>query len=161
MLQRTMQSMQKAIVISRIIVKSPQLPSIPPRSSKKRNCNSQDCMCTAPADMLDIHCASSAHQISIEHNPPRRRRNKNLITPMLRPHHPLRTTPTAPTTPTTAHRGIRVIITAGLASRTDGNRDSLHNAAVVMTGRVHTVIDGEIAANQVRAHSGAFASENL
>lgn len=76
MLQRTMQSMQKAIVISRIIVKSPQLLSIPPRTSKKRNCNSQDCMCTAPADMLDIHSASSAHQISIGHNPPRRRRNK-------------------------------------------------------------------------------------
>jgi hypothetical protein len=80
---------------------------------------------------------------------------------MLRPHHPLRTTPTTPTTPTAADRGIRVIITAGLTSRTDGNRDSLHNAAVVMTGRVHTVVDGEIAANQVSAHSGAFAGENL
>jgi hypothetical protein len=80
---------------------------------------------------------------------------------MLRPHHPLRTTPTTPTTPTATDRGIRIIIAARLASRTNGNRNSLHNAAVVMTRRVHTVVDGEIAANQVRAHSGAFAGENL
>ena len=80
---------------------------------------------------------------------------------MLRPHHPLRTTPTTPTTPTATKRCICVIITAGLAPRPDGNRDTLHDAAVVMTGRVHTVVDGEIAANQVRTHSGALAGENL
>jgi hypothetical protein len=78
---------------------------------------------------------------------------------MLRPHHPLRTTPTTPATPTAAKRRIRVIITAGLASRADGNGDSLHDTAMVMTSRVHTVVDGEITANQVRAHSGALASE--
>ena len=80
---------------------------------------------------------------------------------MLCPHHPLRTTSTTPTTTTAAKRGVRVIITAGLTSRADGNRDSLHNAAMIVACRVHTIIDGEIAANQVRAHSGAFAGEDL
>lgn len=80
---------------------------------------------------------------------------------MLRPHHPLRTTPPTPATPTAAERGIRVIITAGLAPRTDGNGDPLHDTAMVMPRRVHTVVHGEIAANQVRAHSGALAGEDV
>lgn len=80
---------------------------------------------------------------------------------MLCPYHPLGATSAAPTTTTAAERGIRVIITAGLTSRADGNRDSLHNAAMVVARRVHTVVDGEIAANQVRAHSGTFAGEDL
>lgn len=68
MLQRTMQSMQKAIVMSRVIVKVPQLPSVLLRSSKKRNCNSQGCTCTALADMPDMRSTSSSPQISVKHS---------------------------------------------------------------------------------------------
>jgi hypothetical protein len=38
----------------------------------------------------------------------------------------------------------------------NSNRDPLHNPAMVVARRIHTVIHGEIAADQVRAHGGAF-----
>ena len=80
---------------------------------------------------------------------------------MIQSHHPLGATPSTPTIPTTTKRGIGVIITTRLASRANGNRDPLHRPAMVVARWNHAVIDGEIAADQVRAHSGALAGEYL
>jgi len=84
-------------------------------------------------------------------------RNSNLSL-CIQPHHLLRTTPPTPAPPTT-DRGISIVIAARLAARANGNRDALHGAAVFVATRIHAVVDGEIAADQVCAHGGVFARQ--
>lgn len=45
-----------------------------------------------------------------------------------------------------------------LPPRANGNRDPLHALALA---HVHAIVDGEIAADQVRAHGGVLAGQQL
>ena len=76
--------------------------------------------------------------------------------------YPLRTTPTTPTAATTGTtRNISIIIATRLPPRPNSNRYPLNHAAMVMSSRIHAVVDGEVAADQVRTHSGVLAGQSL
>lgn len=109
-------------------------------------------------------------------------KNHKVITPNHNHHHhhhpypktisspnPNRTTPTTPTTtnrpttwgPRTGPINIMIMIKLPhmLPPSPNSNWNPLHNPAMVMACRVHTVIHREIAADQVGAHRGAFARQ--
>ncbi|RHZ44718.1 uncharacterized protein CDV56_102760 [Aspergillus thermomutatus] len=59
----------------------------------------------------------------------------------------------APTAPAlSARRGISIVDVAALPARTNGHRDPLYDAPVVMARRIHAVVDGEVPTNQIRPH---------
>lgn len=88
----------------------------------------------------------------------------------------LRTTPTTTPTATSTAPGTRLRTTSAvrlpstpititmtmvptlLPPRANSNRDPLHALALA---HVHAIVDGEIAADQVRAHSGVLAGQQL
>lgn len=81
---------------------------------------------------------------------------------MIQDKHPFRTTPATPAaSAATTPARVGIIIPTRLAARANGNGNALHNATVVVTGGVHAVVDGEIAADEVRAHGGALSGQNL
>lgn len=71
----------------------------------------------------------------------------------------LRAAPTAPTPAT--RRRVRVIRVPVSSTGSDRNRYSLHDAPMVVTSRVHSVVDGEVTADQVRTHSRILAGQRL
>lgn len=87
--------------------------------------------------------------------------SKNIhLSVRIQPHHPFRTTFPTPA-PSATDRGISIIIAARLASRANGNRNTLYRAAMFVATRVHAVIDGEVAADQIGAHGCIFARQGL
>ena len=63
-------------------------------------------------------------------------------------------------TPTTRVTG-RIVRVIAPPARTDSHRDTLYHASVVVTSGVHAVVDGEVAADQVRAHCSIFLGQGL
>lgn len=53
--------------------------------------------------------------------------------------------------------GARVPIAPGA----DGDGNALDDASVVVTNRVHAVVDGKIAANEISAHRGVFTRQGI
>ncbi|CRG92282.1 hypothetical protein PISL3812_09339 [Talaromyces islandicus] len=56
----------------------------------------------------------------------------------------------APTTPTAStRRGIALVRVTGAPPRANRHGDPLHHAAMVMASRIHSIIDREVAADQI------------
>jgi hypothetical protein len=72
----------------------------------------------------------------------------------------LRATAAAPT-PSTTGGSIRIVAIASLSPLANGDWDALQDSAVVMASRVHSVVEGEISAYQIRAHSSVLLSHFL
>lgn len=53
------------------------------------------------------------------------------------------------------------VVSTRHSSRPNRHRNPLHNPPMIMPLRIHAIIDAEVAADQVRAHGGAFARERL
>lgn len=60
-----------------------------------------------------------------------------------------------------AGRDVRVVPIARPAAGADRDRNALHHAAVVMARRVHAVVDGEVATDEIRPHGGALPRQGL
>jgi hypothetical protein len=58
-------------------------------------------------------------------------------------------------------RSIAAIVTVVVSARANGNWYSLHNAAVIVTNRIHPVVDRKIPADQVGPHCGILLGKGL
>ena len=62
---------------------------------------------------------------------------------------------------TTARAVGSIVGVAAAPAFANRHGDALDNAAVVVAGGIHAIIDGEVSANQVRAHGSVFARQRL
>lgn len=68
----------------------------------------------------------------------------------------------APTTSApAASRGIQILGINASPFRSNGYWQSLQNCSLVVAGRIHAIVDGKIAADQVSAHGCVLASKQL
>lgn len=56
---------------------------------------------------------------------------------------------------------VAIAVAVSLPPRANGDREALEHPAVVMAGRVHAIVDGEVAADHVRAHGGVLLGQLL
>lgn len=81
---------------------------------------------------------------------------------MIQHRHPLRATPATPAAPaTTTPARIGIVVPTRLTARANRDRNPLHDATVVVARGVHAVVDGEIATDEIGAHGGALAGQDL
>lgn len=67
-----------------------------------------------------------------------------------------------PTSTVATGRGIGVVVpVAAVASSANCDGDTLYNAPMVVASRIHAVVDGEVAADQIGAHGGILARQNV